>query len=163
MADWTEFDAIVSDELMEQLENLDNGVEDRIEIPAGTYECVPEKIELTKSKNGNPMTVVWLRIVAGQYKKNMLFCNLVMKEKYGIHRAKEFMRKLEPSCAVKFESYTQWDILLKGIKEELAGKFSYLIKVEDSKPDKEGKVYKNYFVKDGPFEVPNDYVAPRFE
>lgn len=161
MEDWTEFDNMVSDELMEQLNALENGQVERVEVPLGKYECVPEKIELTKSKKNNPMTVVWLRIVAGEFKNNVLFCNLVMKEKYGIHRAKEFIRKLEPSCAVKFESYSQWNVLLQGVREEIAGKASYVIKIDETKSGED--TYRNYYVEDGPFEVPTDYKAPKFD
>lgn len=160
--DWTAFDSKLDNEIMNQLDKLESGesVNEYEEVPVGQYEVVVEKMELTESKNHNPMTVVWLRIVAGPFKNSMLFNHMVMKEKFGIHRAKEFIRKLDPSSPVKFESFTQWDIYLKGVAEEICCQASYVLDYGENKA-KNGKVYKTFSIIDGPFEVPADYTPPK--
>lgn len=160
--DWTEFDSKLDNEVMEQLKDLESGKfsAEYEEVPVGKYEVVPEKIELTTSKKGNPMTVVWLKIVDGPYKGSLLFNNLVMKEKFGIHRAKEFIKSLDPSTPVKFESFTQWDIYLMGVREEVCCQASYVLNYTETKA-KNGNVYKNFTIEDGPFELPESYEAPK--
>lgn len=160
--DWTAFDSKLDNEIMDQLDKLESGesVSEYEEVPVGKYEVVVEKMELTESKNHNPMTVAWLRIVEGPFKNSMLFNHMVMKEKFGIHRAKEFIRKLDPSSPVKFESFTQWDIYLKGISEEICGQASYVMKYGKKKA-KNGKEYSTFEIINGPFEVPADYTPPK--
>ena len=160
--DWTEFDNKLDNEIMDQLNKLETGEStgDFEEVPVGKYEVVPEKIELTTSKSGAPMSVVWLRIVEGPFRNSMLFNYMTMKEKFGIHRAKEFIKKLEPSSPVKFESFTQWDIYLKGVAEEICCQASYVLDYGETKV-KNGNVYKNFKIIDGPFEVPPTYEPPK--
>ena len=159
--DWTEFDNKLDNEIMDQLNKLESGeaTGDFEEVPVGKYEIVPEKIEVTTSKNGNPMTVAWLRIVEGPFRNSMLFNHMVMKEKFGIHRAKEFIHKLEPSSPVKFESFTQWDIYIKGVSEEVCCQSSYVMKYGKKKA-KNGNEYSTFEIIDGPFEVPASYEPP---
>lgn len=156
--DWTQFDNMVDDEMRNKLQDLEAGKSDREyeKVPFGKYEVVPEKIELTTSKNGNPMTVIWLRIVAGPYKGSVLFARLVMKSAFGIHNAKSLIRKFDPSCKVDFDSFSQWDIMLKGVAEELCGKASYVIEYGET-VSKKGDKFDEYKIEDGPFEVPKDY------
>lgn len=159
--DWTQFDDIVDASMLEKLDKLDSGESsgEYEKIPYGKYEVVPEKIELTTSKSGNPMTVLWLRIVAGQYERSMIFAHFVMKSSFGIHKTKEFIRKLEPSSPVSFTSFSQWDIYLKGVAEEICGQSSYVLEYGET-VNKKGDKFDNYEILDGPFEVPEDYTPP---
>lgn len=163
MMDWTQYDDMVDAELLNKLQDLESGKKSGGEyekVPFGHYEVVPEKMELTTSKNGNPMTTIWLRIVAGPYRNSVLFARFVMKSAFGIHNVKSFVRSLDPTCRVDFESFTQWDIMLKGVAEELCGKASYVVDYSETE-SKKGDKFDNYSIEDGPFEVPKDYVAPK--
>lgn len=156
--DWTEFDSKLDEKIMNKLENLEAGKTDQEfeKVPYGKYEVVPEKLELTTSKKGNPMTVAWFRIVAGKFKNSIIFAHFVMKSSFGIHKTKMFIKSLEPSSAVKFDSFTQWDIYLKGVAEEICYNQSYVLDY-GSETSKQGDVFEKYTIEDGPFEVPEDY------
>lgn len=155
--DWSAF--TVDEQMLKDIADLEAGKSvkgDYPEVPVGKYEVVPEKFEMKMSKNGNPMMVVWLRVVAGQFKKSMIFANFVMKSAFGIHNAKQFLKQLDEEANITFTSFEQFEVMLAGVQEELAGKVSYVLNYGE---DKNG--YKTYKVEDGPFEVPNDYEPPK--
>jgi len=45
----------------------------RREVPHGTYEVEINKLELGKSKKGDPMFSCWFKILAGEYKGSLIF------------------------------------------------------------------------------------------
>ena len=159
MEDWTQFDNMLDAETMNKVNELDAG---RREIPPGKYEVVPEQIELSKSKKGNPMLVARLRIVHGEFNKSIIFVNQVMTTSFQIHKAKELIKGLNPSSPVKFESYTQWAIYLMGVAEEVCCKGSYVLEYgeEPNKNDPENP-YKTYKFESGPYQLPDTYEPPK--
>ena len=153
---WTQFDREIDADTIAKLNELEEGKSSYEPVDYGKYEVVPEKIELTTSKNGNPMTVIWLRIVSGEHKNAIIFANFVMKSAYGIHKVKEFVRSLNPETEVKFECFSQWDECLQAVSDEVCGQMSYVLNYE-GETTKKGDVFDRYTIEDGAFEVPDDY------
>lgn len=105
-----------------------------VEVPHGTYEVAIDKLELTVSKNGNPMVSCWFKVLEGDYKNQLIFMNQVVTEGFQIHIADEFLRSLETSLVVEFESYTQYADLLMDIFEEIrAEKYEYALEYSSNK------------------------------
>lgn len=65
-------------------------------------EVAINKLELTKSKKGDPMVTCWMKIVAGEYTNSLIFMNQVVTQGFQIHIVNEFLRALvehiEPYC-----------------------------------------------------------------
>ena len=159
--DWSQFDNMIDTEMMDKLKELDEGVK---KVPVGKYEVVCEKMELAMSKKQNPMTVMWFRIVQGEYKKSIVFTNYVMKSAYGIHNVKEFLRGMKPGNDVKFESFAQWDKLLGAIANEFLCKNSFVLEIgEQPNKNNPDEPYKTYKIIGGPYPVPSDYKAPEMK
>lgn len=94
------------------------------EVPCDTYEVEITKLFLDESKNsGLPMMKVWFKIVAGEYKGQMLFMNqLLMNQSgkmFGLHIANEFLKSLKTSLPVTWVDWVAYSDLLEDIKEEL--------------------------------------------
>ena len=89
---WDEFDkAIDTEGLAKDVEEAaENG--GRREVPHDTYEVAVTKLELVKSKKGDPMVTCWMKILEGEYKGSLIFMNQVVTQGFQIHIANEFLR-----------------------------------------------------------------------
>lgn len=89
------------------------------EVPVGDYEVKINKMELKKSKNGDPMVSIWFKIIAGEFENNMLFMNQVITQGFQISIMNRFLKSLEAvdDDAVEFENYRQFNDLLLDIFE----------------------------------------------
>lgn len=89
---WDEFDkAIDTEGLAKDVEDAaENG--GRREVPHDTYEISVQKLELIKSKKGDPMLTCWMKILEGEYKGSLIFMNQVVTQGFQIHIANEFLR-----------------------------------------------------------------------
>lgn len=114
-----------SAELKKDLTDVQNNNVERKEVPHGVYEVKITKLDLVKSKQGNPMVSVWFKIVAGEYKGQMIFMNQVIATPsggaFGLHNCNQFLRSIT-SLPVDFESFKQYNMLLIDIMEEIDGK-----------------------------------------
>lgn len=121
--DWdNEFD---SEGLKKDLENVNsNGNTERKEVPHGTYEVKITKLELVKSKKGDPMMTCWFKIVAGEFKNQMLFMNQLLTTGFGLHNANEFLKSIA-NLPIAFESFKQYAMLLADVMGEIDGNFEY--------------------------------------
>lgn len=125
---WEEFESeFNNDELQKDIEGaVDNAFK---EVPAGTYRVGVEKLELTKSKAGNPMVSIWFAIKKGDFKKQKIFYNQVVSNGFGIHRNNEFLKSMDLECVVEieeagkklFQTYPQYGQLLMDSAEEIDG------------------------------------------
>ena len=123
---WSEFDeAIDTEELQKDVEAAaENKFED---VPQGTYRVDVEKMELGKSKKGNPMCTIWFLIKEGKYKKQKIFYNQVVKNGFGIHSNNELLRSMQLDCIADaedggkamFRNYNQYGELLLDAAEEI--------------------------------------------
>ncbi|SDF77798.1 DUF669 domain-containing protein [Sporomusa acidovorans] len=132
--DFSKFDKAIDIDGLKQdvAEAAENGGTRR-EVPHGTYEVKIEKLELTESKKHDPMVSCWMRIVAGEYEKCMLFMNQVVTQGFQIHLANEFLRSLDSGIEVEFQSYSQYNQLLMDIAEEIDGQLEYAVEYGESK------------------------------
>lgn len=129
---WEEFDNVVD------LEGLKKDVEDAKkngggkykEVPVGTYEVEVEKLELKKSKKGDPMLSCWMKITEGEYKNSIIFYNQVLTTGFGLHNANEFLRSLDSGVEVEFVNFKQYHELLLDIFEAVNGNLAYQLEYD---------------------------------
>ncbi|HFJ9285018.1 TPA: DUF669 domain-containing protein [Bacillus toyonensis] len=141
---WSKFDkkldleALAAD-VQEVEENGGGG--DFEKVPDGQYEVAVEKMELTESKKGDPMLMIWFNIVDGEFEGQKIFYYKVMQPQndkawgYQVHQNNEMLRKLW-DCKeedVKFTSFGEYADLILDIHEDIDGKFEYLLEKETDK------------------------------
>lgn len=131
-----EFD---SEALKKDLESVNSNDGERKEVPHGTYEVKITKLELTKSKKGQPMVTCWFKIVAGRFSNQLIFMNQVISTGFGLHNANQFLKSISKQD-IAFDSFKQYGMLLADIKEEIDGKHEYQLNY--SQNDKGFNVYK---------------------
>ena len=105
MSVWDEFDdAMDPEELRKQIEEAAAGGGGE-ETPHGTYDVEITKMELKKSKKGDPMISMWFKIVSDDQKGRLIFYNQIIPDAYRIHLGCEFLRSLDTPCEFKFTKY----------------------------------------------------------
>lgn len=73
---------------------------ERVEVPDGQYEVKLTKLESKKTKTGKPMISVWMKIIAGSYKGQLLFYNQTINmdggtpNKFQTNLIKDFLTSL---------------------------------------------------------------------
>ena len=115
---WDEFDKTLDIEGMQK--DIKNAQENNIEykeVPIGQYEISIDKLELKKSKNGDPMVSAWMKILSGEYKGQYIFMNQVITLGFQIHNVNEFLRSLDTGLNIEFIKYAQYADLLSKVKE----------------------------------------------
>ena len=142
---WEEFDKVVDVEGLKKdvQEVAENGEGSYEEVPFGTYEVGVDKLELKKSKNGNPMLSCWLKIAAGQRKGSIIFYNQVLSNAYGLHNANEFLRSLDSGVTVDFTNFKQYNEMILDVFEEVNGNLSYQLAYGEN-----SKGYKTYKIEE---------------
>lgn len=128
---WEKFDKEIDKDIQKQIEEAENS--EYAEVPLGDYEVKVDNMELKISKSGNPMVSIWFKIVAGEFKNNLLFMNQVINMPFQIGIANKILRALDPNKNIEFETYSQYANLIMDIYEEIDGKFEYAIKYGEKK------------------------------
>lgn len=128
---WEKFDKEIDKDIQKKIEEAENS--EYAEVPLGDYEVKVDNMELKISKSGNPMVSIWFKIVAGEFKNNLLFMNQVINMPFQIGIANKILRALAPNVEVEFQTYTQYANLIMDIYEEIDGKFEYAIKYGEKK------------------------------
>jgi len=118
--DFSEFDkafdvAGLKDDIKKAEENGTNYEE----VPVGQYEVKIEKMELKKSKKGEPMFTCWFKILAGEYKDKIIFMNQLLKEGFHFHIVNQFLKSLDTGKEIVFDSFNQYGNLIYDVKEEI--------------------------------------------
>lgn len=127
---WDEFDEKIDVEgLAKDAEEAAKGGDFK-EVPVGTYEVEINKMELTKSKKGDPMLSIRFKILAGEYKGSLIFYNQVMSQGFGIHNACEMIRSLDSGVEVKFTNFKNFHNTLLDVVEAIDGNLEYALKYE---------------------------------
>ncbi|MCI7304086.1 MAG: DUF669 domain-containing protein [Clostridiales Family XIII bacterium] len=104
------------------------------EIPPGEYEVSLKSLELGKTKeNPRAMVKAQFQIVDGEFKNSYIFMNQLVVEGWQIKRMNGFLKSLETTVGIDFESYAQYAQMLLDIAEEIDGKFEYLIEYGQTK------------------------------
>lgn len=104
--------------LQEDIANASNGNYE--EVPHGDYEVAVTKIELGEtgpnSKTpGMPLAKVWFKIVAGDFKGQLIFMNQNLTSGRGIHVMNTFLESLESGIVVSFENFVQYANLMESV------------------------------------------------
>lgn len=133
--DFSKFDKQVNLEGLKQdiMDAEENGGGDFKEVPHGKYEVAITKLELTESKKGDPMVSVWFKVTNGEYKGSLIFMNQVITQGFQIHMTDEFLRSLETTVDVQFESYSQYAEMLADIFEEIEDKVEFVLDYGENK------------------------------
>lgn len=141
---WEEFDEKIDTEgLAKDAKDAAENGGDHKEVPLGTYEVEVNKIELKKSSKGDPMLSIWFKIIAGEYKGNLIFYNQVMSQGFGIHNANEMLRSLDSGVEVEFVNFSKYHDILLDIVEAVTGTLEYAIEY-----GKNNKGYNTYKIVD---------------
>lgn len=131
MSMWEKFDKELDKDITKQIEEAENS--EFKEVPLGDYEVKVDNMELKISKNGNPMLSIWFKIVAGEFKNNLVFLNQVINIPFQISISNKILRGLAPKMDIQFESYSQYANLIMDIQEEIDGKYEYALKYGEKK------------------------------
>lgn len=142
---WEEFDKDVD------IENLEKDVEEAAtkefsgeDVPFGKYEVKITKLELVKSKKGDPMLSVWFEIINGNNKGRLIFMNQLVNQGFQIHTANEFLRSLGTDEVVEFKGYATYNILILNIYEKIVNNEYELDYGENKKGYKTFKIVQMY-------------------
>lgn len=136
---WDEFDkAIDTAGLQKDVEEAAQGGDGTYrEVPHDTYEIAVSKLELIKSKKGDPMVTCWMKIVEGEYKGSLIFMNQVVTQGFQIHIANKFLRSLvaemDAPIDVDFKTYNQYGNMIMDIAEAIDDSFEYKVRYYDNK------------------------------
>lgn len=157
---WEEFDKDVD------IENLEKDVEeastkefgDYEDVPAGNYEVKITKLELTKSKKGDPMVSVWFQVINGDCKDRFIFMNQVVTKGFQIHTANEFLRSLQTDEIIEFKGYAPYNILLLNIYEKIVNNEYELEYGENKKGFKTFKIVQMFKTTNNDTDSPNEDV-----
>lgn len=134
---WEEFDKAFDTEALAKdvKEAAENG--GRREVPHDTYEIAVTKLELVKSKKGDPMVTCWMKIVEGEYRGSLIFMNQVVTQGFQLHIANEFLRALAAEMAepidIHFDTFTQYKDLILDVWEAIDNNFEYKVRYYDNK------------------------------
>jgi len=136
---WDEFDkAVDTKALAEEIKEAEKngGTGNFREVPHGDYEVEINKMELGKSKKGDPMVTVWFKIVSGEYKGSLIFMNQVVNLSFQIHIVNEIFRGIVaniPDMEIKFETYNQYGNLIMDVFEAVDGNYEFALAYEERK------------------------------
>lgn len=146
---WDEFDNAIdteglAEDVKEAAENVGGNYK---EVPHDTYEVAINKLELVKSKKGDPMVSCWFKIVEGEYKGSLIFMNQVITQGFQIHIVNEFLRSLvaemEDAPEIEFKTYNQFGNLLMDIMEGIDNSFEYSLEYGEN-----NKGYNTFEIKE---------------
>lgn len=149
---WEEFDKNIDTEgLAKDVEEAaENG--GRRDAPHDTYEVAINKLELTKSKKGDPMLTCWMKILEGDYKGSLIFMNQVVTQGFQIHIANEFLRSLVSEMAkpvdVQFKTYAQYANMIMDVMEAIDNNYEYSVEYGEKKGFNTFEIKEVYVLED---------------
>lgn len=150
--DFSEFDkAFDVAGLKNDIKKAEENGSDYEEIPVGEYEVKIERMELKKSKKGEPMFSCWFKVLVGDYKGKLIFMNQLLKEGFHFHLVNQFLKSLETEKEIVFDSFSQYGQLIYDVKEFVEMK-GYEFALDYQKKDGKYSTFKIVEV----FKVPFD-------
>ena len=112
--------------LKTDIESAASNTGDFVEVPDGSYEVKVTKLELGESKKSQmPMLKVWFDILAGDFKGQKIFCNQMLTNGFGIHKANEMLTALESGVPVAFENFEQYADTVSQVFNAIDGNGEY--------------------------------------
>ena len=137
MNNWQNFDLKIDNTLLNDIANASSNNGDFEELPLGRYEVKINSMQLTQSKNGDPMTKTIFEVVQGQYKGRCMFKNSVIykgdrNDAWRLKQELNFINSLQPNDQVNFYSFSDFE---KQISNAFAAinsrKLEYLVEIQD--------------------------------
>lgn len=111
-------------------------------VPHGTYEVEINKMELKKSKKGDPMLSIWFKIINGSHKGNLIFYNQVLTTGFGLHNANEMLRSMDSGVDIEFVNFKQYNNMLLDVYEAVNGQLEYALKYTENAKNKDFSDYE---------------------
>lgn len=96
-----------------------------VEVPYGDYEVAIAKLELGESKKGLPQAKVWFKVVAGDFKGQLIFMNQNLTTGFQIFKMNEFLESLDSGVAIGFDDFMQYGQLLETVFNAIDGRYEY--------------------------------------
>ena len=137
MSNWQNFDLKIDNTLLNDLANASSNNSDFEELPLGRYEVKINSMELTQSKNGDPMTKTIFEVVQGQYKGRYMFKNSVIykgdsKDAWRLKQELNFINSLQPRNEVNFYSFSDFEKQISNAFADISSrKLEYLIEIKE--------------------------------
>ena len=132
--DFSKFDEKVDlDGLRHDIAEAESNGGDFKEVPHGNYEIKIQKLELGKSKKGDPMFICWMKILSGDYANSLIFMNQIVTQGFQIHIVDDFLRSLDSGVEVAFESYAQYADMIMDVAEAINGNLEYAVEYGENK------------------------------
>lgn len=107
---------------------------EKVKVPHGDYEVAITKLELGENdyqdspSYGCPQVKVWFKVVAGDYKGQLIFMQQNIYGQYAgfqIHNINDFLESLESGIDISFVDFNQYDSLLKNVFKAIDGNYEY--------------------------------------
>jgi hypothetical protein len=122
-----------TEELAKEIKEYEQNGSNFTAVPYGSYEVAVEKMELTQSKACKPMVTIWFKILNGEYKGSLIFYNQVIVERFGLHKANEFLRSMDTGLNIEFKNFAQYAQLLMDVHEAIDGKLEFGLNYSEGK------------------------------
>ena len=137
MSNWQNFDLKIDNNLLNDIQNASSNAGEFEELPLGRYEVKINSMQLTQSKNGDPMTKTIFEVVQGQYKGRYMFKNSVIykgdrNDAWRLKQELNFINSLQPTNQVNFYSFSDFEKQISNAFADInSRKLEYLIEIKE--------------------------------
>ena len=131
---WDKFDkAVDTAALADDVKDAQENGQSFKDVPHGDYEVSIDKMELTESKNHDPMVTIWFKVLTGEYKGSRIFMNQVITQGFQIHIVNELLRAMDTDLNIEFVTYKQYGNLLMDVMEAIDGNLEFALSYKEGK------------------------------
>ena len=137
MSNWQNFDLKIDNNLLNDIVNASSNNGEFEELPLGRYEVKINSMQLTQSKNGDPMTKTIFEVVQGQYKGRYMFKNSVIykgdrNDAWRLKQELNFINSLQPNSQVNFYSFSDFEKQISNAFADInSRKLEYLVEIKE--------------------------------
>ena len=137
MSNWQNFDLKIDSTLLNDISNASSNTGEFEELPLGRYEVKINSMQLTQSKNGDPMTKTIFEVVQGQYKGRYMFKNSVIykgdrNDAWRLKQELNFINSLQPINQVNFYSFSDFEKQISNAFADInSRKLEYLVEIKE--------------------------------
>lgn len=131
---WDKFDkAVDTAALADDVKDAQENGQSFKDVPHGDYEVSIDKMELTESKNHDPMVTIWFKVLTGEYKGSRIFMNQVITQGFQIHIVNELLRAMDTDLNIEFVTYKQYGNLLMDVMEAIDGNLEFALSYKEGR------------------------------
>ena len=137
MSNWQNFDLKIDNTLLNDISNASSNNGEFEELPVGRYEVKINSMQLTQSKNGDPMTKTIFEVVQGQYKGRYMFKNSVIykgdrNDAWRLKQELNFINSLQSTNQVNFYSFSDFEKQISNAFADInSRKLEYLVEIKE--------------------------------